>query len=320
VPPSRTDRTPVRSPIQTGTHPRPWPRLTAPASTLRSPERPHRSTAPNDSDSRRSGRAERHLGAREVACPSEQIEALDRHGRTRDRPCAERALPSPVVTMPRPPHLGRRIPGAPAPRDLVDQCSACACPGHAQATRPPRAPSTRRPARNRSSPVTSGPSTPLRTHAYAGVIRPREKAPRNPDLRRRPERETAGQAPVLYARDALTSGSMVAGVHDHRAPLDYKPDITAGHGACPMQPPGRLPYSAHAGIRWSPEKPRPGVRCPQPPVNRRAEVLQSDRHQRGGGRRSAGGPGWRSYASGTAQLARRSMRPPRRSPGLGTWR
>jgi hypothetical protein len=38
------------------------PRLTAPAPTPRSRERPHRSTAPNDSDPRRSHRAERHVG------------------------------------------------------------------------------------------------------------------------------------------------------------------------------------------------------------------------------------------------------------------
>jgi hypothetical protein len=37
------------------------------------------------------------------------------------------------------------------------------------------------------------------------------KVPINPDLRPRSERETAGQAPVPYAREAPTSVSMVAG-------------------------------------------------------------------------------------------------------------
>lgn len=43
----------------------------------------------------------------------------------------------------------------------------------------------------------------------AKLSRSREKAPRNPDLRPWPERETAGQAPVPRAREAPTSGSMV---------------------------------------------------------------------------------------------------------------
>jgi len=48
----------------------------------------------------------------------------------------------------------------------------------------------------------------------------------------------------------------------------------------PMQPSGRLPYSAHAGIRWSPEKPRPGVRCPQTPVNRQRGSTSKERPSR----------------------------------------
>jgi hypothetical protein len=32
---------------------------------------------------------------------------------------------------------------------------------------------------------------------------------------------------------------MVAGVHDHRAPSGFKPDVTAGHRACTMEPPRR---------------------------------------------------------------------------------
>ena len=43
------------------------------------------------------------------------------------------------------------------------------------------------------------------------VSRSREKAPRNADPSPMAERETAGRAPVPYARDAPTSVSMVAG-------------------------------------------------------------------------------------------------------------
>ena len=49
------------------------------------------------------------------------------------------------------------------------------------------------------------------SRATAKLSRSQEKAPRNPDLRPRPERETAGQAPVPYAREALTSVSMCGG-------------------------------------------------------------------------------------------------------------
>ena len=48
-------------------------------------------------------------------------------------------------------------------------------------------------------------------HGAARLSRSREKAPRNPDLRPRPECESAGQARVPYAGDAPTSVSMVAG-------------------------------------------------------------------------------------------------------------
>ena len=51
------------------------------------------------------------------------------------------------------------------------------------------------------------------------------------------------------------------------------------------------------------------------PVNRRAGAPRSGRRRATGGRRSAGGPGWRSCASGTAQPGPRSTRPLLRSPG-----
>ncbi len=52
----------------------------------------------------------------------------------------------------------------------------------------------------------------------AKLSKSREIAPRNPDLRPRPERETAGQRPVPYARGEPTSGSMVAGELSHPEP------------------------------------------------------------------------------------------------------
>lgn len=53
-------------------------------------------------------------------------------------------------------------------------------------------------------------------HGMQRVSRSREKAPRNPTLAHSVEREDAGQAPVHYARDAPTSGSMVAGADFER--------------------------------------------------------------------------------------------------------
>jgi hypothetical protein len=49
------------------------------------------------------------------------------------------------------------------------------------------------------------------------VSKSREKAPINGNSEVSPERETAGQAPVPYARDAPTSVSTVAGVKWNRA-------------------------------------------------------------------------------------------------------
>ena len=40
-------------------------------------------------------------------------------------------------------------------------------------------------------------------------------------------------------RPLLTCTFLVAGVHDHRAPSGFRPDVIAGHSACPMQPPRR---------------------------------------------------------------------------------
>ncbi len=65
-------------------------------------------------------------------------------------------------------HFGRRH-----RRDLVDQCSAYACPMHAYAIPPRTATSTCRPPRNRSSPATS-----RRAHPAYACQRRVDKAPR----------------------------------------------------------------------------------------------------------------------------------------------
>lgn len=46
---------------------------------------------------------------------------------------------------------------------------------------------------------------------------------------------------------------LVAGVHDHHAPSGLVPHEATGHGACPMQPPGR-PTQSRAAPMISPEK------------------------------------------------------------------
>jgi len=92
--------------------------------------------------------------------------------------------------------------------------------------------------------------------------RSREEAPINPDLRCRLERETAGQAPVPYTRDTPTSVSMVAGVHDHRAPSGSRPDIAAGHRACTMQLSRRSTTQCRRFHVLKSRETPPGIPCP----------------------------------------------------------
>jgi hypothetical protein len=72
------------------------------------------------------------------------------------------------------------------------------------------APYRREHVRNGSGCVAHPPPPCMVLHR-ARLRRSREKAPRNPDLLNRQERETAGQAPVTHARHAPTNDSMVAG-------------------------------------------------------------------------------------------------------------
>ena len=122
-------------------------------------------------------------------------------------------------------------------RGHVEQCTAYACPVQPYA---PAAP-TRRPPPTCCS-ATARAAPPCHGMPYAALIRPREKHPRNPHLRRRPKRETAGQAPATLHEVRARPAVVVAGVQDHRATVGFRSDGPAGQGACPMQPPGRLPY------------------------------------------------------------------------------
>jgi hypothetical protein len=58
----------------------------------------------------------------------------------------------------------------------------------------------------------------------------------------------------------VDSSHIVAGVDDHRAPSGYKPDVTAGHGACPMQLPGRCTTQSCCSAVEAPTNPLPAVR------------------------------------------------------------
>ena len=78
-----------------------------------------------------------------------------------------------------------------------------ACPEQPYAPSPQ--PKTR--PRNSSAKATCAATAGMVLHR-ARLSRSRVKAPRNPDLRRRPEHEAAGQAPVPYPREAPTSVSM----------------------------------------------------------------------------------------------------------------
>jgi hypothetical protein len=88
---------------------------------------------------------------------------------------------------------------------------------------------------------------PCHGHGTQRVSRSREKAPRNPTLAHSVEREGAGQAPVHYARDAPTSGSMVTGrTLNDRPPSQgsidaphpdvYKPALVATPNDAPGRP------------------------------------------------------------------------------------
>ena len=63
-----------------------------------------------------------------------------------------------------------------------------------------------------------------------------------------------------------------------------------------------------------------GETFPTDALNPRAGAPRSSGRRGDAGRRSVGGQGWRSRASGTARPGLRSMHPRLRSPGPGSWR
>jgi len=96
-------------------------------------------------------------------------------------------------------------------RDLVDQCSAYACPMHACARPPRRAPSTRQSPRNRSSPATSRRAHP----AYACVRRidkASRKSPEKPGPSTPPRTRTRWSQRCAYAKEREEPEELVAGV------------------------------------------------------------------------------------------------------------
>jgi hypothetical protein len=96
----------------------------------------------------------------------------------------------------------------------------------------------------------------LHTHAYAGLIRPREKAPRNSDLRHECQREPAGQGVVIRKKARRTRRTSGGG---SRPSGDFEPQArrTRRSAPFPMQPPRRLPYSMSAGCRSVPRNSGP---------------------------------------------------------------
>ncbi len=107
----------------------------------------------------------------------------------------------------------------------------------------------------------------LHTHAYAGLIRPREKAPRNSNLRQDSQREHAGHSVVHTQKRARNQTNWWRG---HCRPLGrpvLRERKRPGHVVCPMQPPRRLHCSMSSSCHRSPQKRRP------PPVEGDLRVL-----------------------------------------------
>ena len=65
------------------------------------------------------------------------------------------------------------------------------------------------------------------------------RSPQIVPINDKPLTERCWSAACAYARGGRKRRPMVAGVHDHHAPSGPKPDITAGHQTCTMQPPRR---------------------------------------------------------------------------------
>jgi hypothetical protein len=79
----------------------------------------------------------------------------------------------------------------------------------------------------------------LHTHGYAGLIRPREKAPRNSDLQHEPQREPAGHSIVHTQKRAKNQRKWWRGFCRSASRPDLRRCEGAGRRAVPMQPPWR---------------------------------------------------------------------------------
>ena len=113
-------------------------------------------------------------------------------------------------------HFGRRH-----RRDLVDQCSAYACPMHAHARPLRRATSTCRSPRNRSSPATS-----RRAHPAYACVRRIDKAPRKtPEKLASPtgaRTRTCWSQRCAYAKGREEIEELVAGVTRQRTTIGFQ--------------------------------------------------------------------------------------------------
>ena len=101
-------------------------------------------------------------------------------------------------------------------RDLLDQCSAYACPMRAHAKLPRRTTSTCRSPRNRSSPATSRRAHPA--YACVGKVdRAPRKSPDKPvDIARAPT-QTCWSGECAYAKEREDPDELVAGALSDRA-------------------------------------------------------------------------------------------------------
>ena len=141
-------------------------------------------------------------------------------------------------------------------RDLVDQCSAYACPMRAHAKLTRRTKSTCRSPRNRNSPGRS-----RRAHPACACVRrvrridkaPR-KSPRNSDLRREPQREPAGHSIVNTQKRAKNQTNYWRGFCQFAIGSRVKLCESAGHHGRAYAPPWRPPAQCRARPVGLPEK------------------------------------------------------------------
>jgi len=136
-------------------------------------------------------------------------------------------------------------------RDLLDQCSAYACPMRAYARPPCRPPQLAPPPRTRSSAAAT-----QRAHPACACVRRIDKAPKKAsrNLRRHPEREPAGHSVMHTQKRAKNQRNWWRGSTTIERPSGYRPDEAAGHSVVPMYCIGSCPTHLNAFGRPRPEK------------------------------------------------------------------